>query len=58
MYPVEKEEDRQTIFKRYASSRGGGVNKMDIIKEDDEETETDINIIITGKEISEDGSDI
>ena len=32
LYPVEKEEDRQTIFKKYASSIGGGIKNMNIIK--------------------------
>ena len=32
LYPVEKEEDRQTIFKKYASSTGGGIKKLSIIK--------------------------
>ena len=32
LYPVEKEEDRQTIFKNYASSIGGGIKQMNLIK--------------------------
>ena len=55
LHPVEKEEDRQTIFKRFASSISGGVKRLNIIKEEDEEKETNIYIIITGKEINEDG---
>ena len=58
LYPIEQEEDRQTIFKKYASSIGGGIKKMNIIKKEEEEYEnmnTDINIIITGKVINEDG---
>ena len=55
LYPIEKEEYRQTIFKRFASSIGGGVKKMNIIKQEDEEEETDTHIIITSKEINEDG---
>ena len=31
-YPVEKEEHRQTIFKKFASSIGGGIKQMNIIK--------------------------
>ena len=54
-YTIEKEEDRQTIFKRFASSIGGGVKKLNLIKEEDEEEETNINITLTGKEINEDG---
>ena len=33
LYPIEKEEDRQTIFKRFASSMGGGVKQLNIIQE-------------------------
>ena len=32
LHPVEKEEDRQTIFKKYASSIGCGIKKFNIIK--------------------------
>ena len=28
LYPIEKEEDRQTIFKKFASSIGGGIKKV------------------------------
>ena len=28
LYPIEKEEDRQTIFKKFASPIGGGINKI------------------------------
>ena len=56
LYPVEKEEDRQTIFKKYASSIGGGIKKMNAIKKEVEEINTDVNIIITGKVINEDGT--
>ena len=55
LYPIEKEDDRQTIFKKLASSIGGGIKKLNIIKEEDEEEEKDINKIITDKEINEDG---
>ena len=57
LYPVEKEEDRQTIFKKYASSIGGGIMELNIIKKEEEyeNMKTDINIIITGKVINGDG---
>ena len=32
LYPIEQEEDRQTIFKKHASPIGGGVKKLNIIK--------------------------
>ena len=51
-YPIEKEEDRQTIFKIFASSVGG-VKQINMIKKEDEEEETDLSIIITCKEINE-----
>ena len=31
-YTIEQEEDRQTIFKKYASPIGGGIKKLNIIK--------------------------
>ena len=55
LYPIEHEEDRQTIFKKYASSIGGGIKKMNAIKKEEEEINTDVNIIITGKVINKDG---
>ena len=55
LYPIEQEEDRQTIFKKFASSIGGGIKKMNIIKKEEEEINTDVNIIITGKVINKDG---
>ena len=55
LYTVEKEEDCQTIFKKYASSIGVGIKKLNIIKEEEEEEEeTYISIIITGNVINED----
>ena len=27
LYPIEQEEDRQSIFKKFASSIGGGIKK-------------------------------
>ena len=51
-HPLDKEEDRQTIFKKFASSIGGGIEQLDKIKEEDEEGETNINIILTDKEIN------
>ena len=55
-YAVEKEEDRQTIFKKYASSIGGGIEKLNIIKKKRKrKRKKHINIIITGKVINEDG---
>ena len=32
LYPIEQEEDRQTILKKYASSIGGGIKKLNIKK--------------------------
>ena len=32
LYPIEQEEDRQTICKKYASPIGGGIKKLNIIK--------------------------
>ena len=55
LYPVEKEEERHTIFKRYASSIGGGIKKLNN-KKKDEEIKTDINMITAGKVINEDGT--
>ena len=54
LYPIGKEEDRQTIFKKFASSIGGGI-KINITKEEDEEDETDVNIILTDRDINDDG---
>ena len=39
LHPIEKEEDRQTIFKKPTSSIGGGFKKLNITKEEDEEEE-------------------
>ena len=55
IYPIEKEEDRQTIFKKFASSIGGGIKKLIITKEEDEEEETHFNIITTDRDINDDG---
>ena len=57
LYPIEQEDDHQTIFKKYASSIGGGIMELNIIKKEEEyeNMKTDINIIITGKVINEDG---
>ena len=55
LYPVGKEEDRQTIFKKFASSIGGGIKQIEYNKKEDEEEQTNINIILTDKEINEDG---
>ena len=55
LYPIEQEEDRQSIFKKFASSIGGGIKKMNIIKKEEEDEEADIHLIITGKVINEDG---
>ena len=52
VYPIEKEEDRQTIFKKFASSIGGGIRKVNITKEEDEEAETHLNIITTDRDIT------
>ena len=54
LYTIEKEEDKQTIFKIFASSIGGGVEKMNVIKEGEEE-ETDINTITTDRGINDEG---
>ena len=32
LHPIEKEEDRQTIFKKSASSTGGGIKKVNITR--------------------------
>ena len=32
VYPIEQDEDRQTIFKKYASSIGGCIKKLNIKK--------------------------
>ena len=32
VYTIEQEENRQTIFKKYASPIGGGINKLNSIK--------------------------
>ena len=32
LYPIEQEEDRQSMFKKFASSIGGGIKQMNIIK--------------------------
>ena len=57
LYPIEKEEDRQNIFNKFASSIGGGIKKLNITKEEDEdeEEETHLNIITTGRDINDDG---
>ena len=57
LYPIEKEEDSQTIFKQFASSIGGGIKKLNITKEEDEDEEEDthLNIITTGRDINDDG---
>ena len=54
VYTIEKDEDRQTIFKKFASSVGGGINKIIILKEGEEE-ETHLNIVTTGRDINGDG---
>ena len=53
IYPVEKEH-RQTIFRKYASSTGGGIKKLNRMKKD-EEIKTYKIIITTGKVINSDG---
>ena len=56
LYTIENEEDRQTIFKKCASSFGGGIKKLNIIKEVDEEEETyHLNIVTTDRDINDDG---
>ena len=55
LYPIEKEEDRQIIFKKFASSIGGGIEKINVTKEEDEEEETHLNTITTGRDINDDG---
>ena len=32
VHPIEKEDNRQTIIKKFASSIGGGINKLNITK--------------------------
>ena len=55
LYPIEKDENRQTIFKKSASSIGGGIKQLNITKEEDEEEETHLNIITTDRDIHDDG---
>ena len=49
---MEEEEDRQTIFKKFASSIGGGI---EINKGEDKEEQTPLNIITTDRDINDDG---
>ena len=55
LHPIEKEEDRQTIFKKFASPIGGGIKKLNILEEEDEDEETHLNIITTDRDINDDG---
>ena len=43
VHPIEKEEDRQTIFKKSASPIGGGIKEFNITREEDEEEEIHVN---------------
>ena len=52
---LEKKKTDKQYLKRYASSIGGGIKKLILVKKEDEEIKTDINIITTGKVINEDG---
>ena len=57
LYPIENEEHRQTIFKKYASSIGGVIKKLSVIKDEDNDNDEElkINIIDIHKENDDDG---
>ena len=58
LYPIENDEHRQTIFKKYASSIGGGIKKINVIKDKEEEEELEINILDARVEEDDDGNSL